>query len=254
MPSPPIPSAPPVSFCSVVARMRTAVANPSVPTSWPSVSRSAISHPTTRPARPATTVARAAQTRNCHGSPNGQSTFTNSTPKAYIPMPQNPTTPKLAIRASPSCRWSSSARPITMTTSNSPETRNAVSQSGVMALHLPRLREPPAPRLQDGDEDDDQRQLRVQRLAGQQRHGCQRHARAQPDGDDAAQPPAPSDEDHEEDEEELPPAKQRRDGRPHSEERAGQPPCYAGDEPDQHGDGERPNPADLGEVLAARER
>ena len=48
-------------------------------------------------------------------------------------MPQNPTTPKLAIRASPSWRWSSSARPITITTSNSPEIRKASSQSRFMA-------------------------------------------------------------------------------------------------------------------------
>ena len=75
---------------SVVARIWTTVANPSVTTSTPSVSRSAISHPTRSPASPATSAAAAAQTRNSHGSPNGQSTWTYSTPKAYIPMPVEP--------------------------------------------------------------------------------------------------------------------------------------------------------------------
>src|SRR5450759_2136840 len=171
-----MPSAPPVRSAWVVARMPTAVAKPSVLTSTPSVSRSAISHPTRRPARPVAAVAAAAQARNCHGSPNGQSTWTYSTPKTYIPRPKNPTTPKLAIRASPSWRCSSSPRPITIMTPNSPEMRKASSQPS-MPLHLRRLGEPAAAHLEDDHECDDQRELGVQPLAEQQRHGGQRHAR-----------------------------------------------------------------------------
>ena len=71
-----MPRAPPVKSSSVVARIWTAVANPSVVTSTPSVFMSEISHPTRSPASPAASVAIPAQARNCHGSPNGQSTWT----------------------------------------------------------------------------------------------------------------------------------------------------------------------------------
>src|SRR5918999_3055200 len=218
-----MPRAPPVRSFSVVTKMATAVANPSVPTRTPSVSRSAISHPMMRPARAATTTPNATEIRNGQGSPNGQSALIHSTPNAYMPMPQKPTTPKLAILASPNWRWRSNPRPITITTKNSPEIRNASSQPRSTPLDLPRLGQAVAAQLQDDHEDDDQGQLGVEHLAELQCHGCQRHPGADAGDDDATDVSRAGDQGDKQDEEELLPPQPRPDRGTHPVERTGEP-------------------------------